>query len=249
MTEYEIELDRIRETYGDKMEVVPFAGKVPVNILLFRRHTHDFEKGWETEYLSELADTLKPGMCVYDIGAEQGEFTAMAAKIVGGENVHIFEPSPSYWPNIKRVWDANDLGEVGGVFNGYVSDSVLGDGFVDINKWPACSGGEIFYGTNQVEPKSTPRPTTTIDRYSEITGTMPNVVMMDIEGAELAAVRGAIKTIQSGSPIFFISIHDNDLINMRSGGSAADLFDIFSKNGYNSWLIKKDHEEHWKFWR
>lgn len=240
MTEQEL-----KEKYGKEMGVVDFAGKIPVSIFSFRKDKHDFEKGWETEYLRELINTLKEGMIVFDIGAEQGEFTAMAAKIVGGSNVHIFEPSKDYWYNIKSVWDANKLEYPGGLFGGYVCDettSMVEDEFK--SSWG--NDGEVFYGTNQVSPKQTPRYSITIDDYC-LLNPFPDVIMMDIEGAELSAVRGALKVIKEKSPIFFISIHSNELINERSGGIKEDIHKLFSENGYVGIHIKTDHEEHWKF--
>lgn len=241
MNQEEIEL---KEKYGEKTEVVAFAGKVPVNILLFRRHKHDFQNGWETEYLTDLADTLKPGMVVFDIGAEEGEFTAMAAKLVGCENVHIFEPSSSYWPNIKRLWDINGFAKVGGCFNGFISD-IEGGSLED--GWPEESRGDIFYGTNQVVPNGQPCKEISIDTYCKIKGVLPDVVMMDIEGAELSALRGCLNVLKSCSPTFFISIHNDDLILQRSGGTRADIHDFFIRLGYSATHINTDHEEHWKF--
>lgn len=239
----------LKERYADKTEVVKFAGKVPVNILLFRRHKHDFENGWETEYLSKLCDTLKDGMVVFDIGAEEGEFTAMAAKIVGGKNVHIFEPSESYWPNIKRLWEINDFDGVGGCFNGFVSDSTNEATMYnyDFKNWPDCSYGDIFYGTNQVIPGSGYYDKISIDDYCQLNNLLPDVIMMDIEGAELMALRGCKQLLKYRSPIFFISVHNDSLMQERSNGVREDLHNLFKDLGYSSLHINTDHEEHWMF--
>jgi FkbM family methyltransferase len=247
MTPIQVEEQQMKELYSDNIEAVNIAGKVHINILLFRRNKHDFQDGWENEYLSELADTLKPGMVVFDIGAENAEFTAMAAKIVGCENVHIFEPSKDYWPNIKRLWDVNEFDKVGGCFNGYVGEKseLLSEGF----GWPSCINGEIFYGTNHSVPQYAKEKTISIDDYCSTNGILPDVIMMDIEGAELSALRGCLNVLKSCSPIFFISIHNDDMIKQRSNGSRQDIHDLLSSFGYNSKHINTDHEEHWKFFK
>lgn len=235
---------------SEKFEEINIAGKIPVNILLFRRHKHNFEHGWETEYLSELADTLKPGMVVYDIGAENAEFTAMAAKVVGGANVHIFEPSPDYWPNIKAIWDANNFENPGGCLRAYVdSKSVIDFLKLSNNYWPQEINSDIFYGTNQVLPSSSPCDSISIDLYSDYKKVSPDLIMIDIEGAELSAIMGSKKVIEKHSPIFFISIHSDELINQRPNGSKKDIHDFFNSNGYKSIHISTDHEEHWKFYK
>lgn len=239
------EISALKELYSDKTEAVMFAGKTSVNILSFRRSKHDFEKGWETEYLLELHNTLKQGMIVFDIGAEQGEFTAMAAKIVGCENVHIFEPTKEYWPNIKKLWGVNCFDKVGGCFDGYVDEKseIISKTF----DWPFCSEGEIFYDTNHSVPHQSTEKIISIDDYCLIKGVMPDVIMMDIEGAELSALRGCVNVFKSYLPVFFISIHNEDLIKQRSGGTRSELFEIFEQYDYNAIHIHTDHEEHYKF--
>lgn len=220
-----------------------FNGKIPTKIFAFRREMHPFESDWEGAYVSELIETLRPGMVVYDIGAENGELTAMAGNIVGGENVHIFEPNKDYYPNIKAIWDANGLKDTW-CFNGYVFDEE-GD---DIVFWPLSEigKGQIFKGCLHPNHIDTPMQTITIDDYA-LYSRPPQVVMMDIEGGELAAVRGATKTMAEYAPTFFISIHKPEFIMHRSNGTKEDLLKIFEDNGYEAVHLSTDHEEHWKF--
>lgn len=234
--------------YSEPMETIMFAEKIPVTILKFRRDKHDFELGWEREYLDELIATLKPGMTVIDVGAENGEFTAMAAKIVGGNNVHIFEPSKQYWPNIFLIWSANGLSLPAGVFCAYVGsrneyDFENGDGRI------MSIGNEIFYDTNHATPESVLNKTISLDYYTSALDIKPDVVMMDIEGAELDAILGSKKMIEKCSPIFFISIHADELIKQRSGGTKDDILELFNDFGYIAKHIHTDHEEHWKFYK
>lgn len=239
-------------------ERINIAGKIPTNILKFRRDKHDFENGWETPYLSKLADTVKSGMVVFDIGAENAEFSAMVANVVGGGNVHLFEPSPDYWPNIKAIWEVNNLKQPY-CFNGFVSDKSNINHFIKelsisdirlLNKeWPDCIVGNLFEGTNQISigQEEYILPIISIDDYCEITESIPNIIMMDIEGAELSAIRGAEQTIKNNSPIFFISIHNDEAIQLRSNGTKQDILDIFNNYGYKAIHINTDHEEHWQF--
>ena len=239
-------------TSSEEMEVINFAGKVPVNIFKFRRDKHDFERGWETEYLSELIDTLKDRMVVFDIGAENGEFTAMAAKVVGCEYVHIFEPSHEYWANIKGLWDANGFGFVGGCFEGYVGEKMDFNG-IDVVKifdgrFPEIIPAKAFRDTHHSVPTTDKQATISIDIYCN--GKIaPNVIMMDIEGAELSALKGATGTIDRCAPIFFISIHNDQMIMERSAGTKQDIFNFFKERNYEAIHINTDHEEHWKFYK
>jgi FkbM family methyltransferase len=166
----------------------------------------------------------------------------MVAKIVGCENVHIFEPSAEYWPNIKRLWDINGFESVGGCFDGLVSDNNTNEPFYF--GWPETDG-EIFYDTHHSVEAS---KEISIDNYCELNNIYPDVIMMDVEGSELSIVRGALETMINHSPIFFISVHSDELM-ARSGGTKEDLFKLFREHGYSMMHINTDHEEHWKFYK
>ncbi len=219
----------------EEIKTIQFGGKVETKILKFRSEDTDFENSWEKEYVSELIATLKKGMTVYDIGAENGEPTVLAAKIVGGENVHIFEPNINYFPNIKAIWEAND-------FNGYVSDITSRE--IRYLKLKNIDG-DIFTGCEHFNPSVRKMQSISLDDYS-MEFTPPDIVMMDIEGAELSAVRGAKELIKNHSPIFFISIHPQ-YIQDRSNGTGDELIKIFIDNGYEAIHLSTDHEQHWKF--
>ena len=223
---------------------IKFSGTVPMTIFKFRAADQDFEDTWEKGYVQELIATLKPGMTVYDIGAENGETTVLAGKLVGGEKVHIFEPNESYFPNIKAIWNANNLKKPASSFNGYVYEESSEIAYYQ--NFEMLGYGDIFHGCLHPNHIDTPMQTISIDDHCK-NFELPDVVIMDIEGGELAAVRGAINTIQNHSPIFFISIHEKWFIKHRSNGTKQDLIDIFIENGYDAIHLSTDHEEHWKF--
>ncbi len=222
---------------------IQFGNKIQTKLFKFRCDIEDYENEWEKEYIAELISTLKNGMVVYDVGAENGELSVLAANIVGGSNVHIFEPNYEYLPNIKAIWEANELQEPSNCFNGYVSDksshNIHFTNFKNIK-------GNIFIGCEHYNPSARPMQTIRLDDYAQ-SFTPPDVVMMDIEGAELSAVIGAIETIKEYSPIFFISIHKPFFIMDRSNGTKEELIKIFTDNGYDTIHLSTDHEEHWKF--
>ncbi len=226
----------------EEMKSIMFSGKIPMKIFSFKEE--DYEDTWEREYVQELISTLKKGMVVYDIGAENGELTVLAGLIVGGENVHIFEPNKDYFPNIKAIWEANNLEDEANCFCGYVDEISFKQFFT--HGLDYLGKGDIFDGCYHANPKLTPSQIVSIDDYSEVYS-KPNIVMMDIEGAELSAVRGAQKLIKEHAPIFFISIHRPEFILDRSNGTKQELIQIFLDNGYDAIHLSTDHEEHWKF--
>lgn len=228
----------------DEFGYIKFGGEIPMKLFSFRCDLVDYENEWEKEYIQELIKILCYGMTVYDVGAENGELSVLAACMVGGGNVHIFEPNKNYFPNIAALWVENRLWPPKNCFNGYVYETSSPE--VKYNTLESLSDGEIFRGCLHPNHIDTPMQMVSLDDYCK-TFNPPDVVMMDIEGGELAAVRGAKGVIEKHSPIFFISIHKPEFIMHRSNGTKEDLIKIFTDNGYIARHLSTDHEEHWKF--
>ena len=53
--------------------------------------------------------------------------------------------------------------------------------------------------------------TTTIDNFVSSTGIIPSIIKMDIEGAEMDALRGALNTLKEYSPKCIIVCHTQDM--------------------------------------
>ena len=107
-------------------------------VLILPEHRHDRPEWpwWEATRLAAMYHFIGEGDVVYDIGAEEGDFPALFAK--WGAQVVLVEPNPLVWPNIKAIFDANELSHmVIGSFVGFASDTnaePTGDGL-------SCVGG------------------------------------------------------------------------------------------------------------
>lgn len=224
---------------------VYFIGKVPVKVLTFRSMKHNFTKGWETEFLSELYKYLKPGAIVFDIGAEEGEFSAFVGMIVGGENVHLFEPSIVYWPNIKRLWEANGLKQPYS-YDGFITNKT-NSRMAITGGWPRYMPKEIFTGNHQLrthQEEYAHIDRMTLDYYCQQVRKTPDVIMMDVEGAEVDVIDGAKDVLRNHSPVVFISVHEEIA---KYGRTREELFLKMESFGYFAKHIHTDHEEHWVF--
>lgn len=256
----EQKIQSFKEKYGNfdddinpfSFEEVPFIYKVPIKIFKFREMKHNFKQGWETEYLQELYKNLHYGKVVMDIGAEQGEFTAFAASVVGEENVHIIEPSEKYWPNIRKVWEENFSKPPASCFRGFFSDINLfkyKGAFID--GWPECSNGEIFTDTAQIvihDKDYSHIEKVSLDLYCDVKKIIPDILMIDCEGAEVDILYGSKNILSKYHPMLFVSVHSEEMIS-QYGRNKQELFDLINELGYESVKISEDHEEHWKFYK
>lgn len=244
-----------------------------IRVLAHRAKEHDFS-AWEREYLEALLRVLKPGMVVYDIGAEEAEFSALAGSVVGSGFVHLFEPVPEVWPNIQAIMDANEL-DPGGCFAGFVGARTMAPHSHDWRKmveqteyvvpkalWPKCSQGPIreFSGF-AVEVERPDIPSVSLDDYAAATGAWPDVLMIDVEGAEVQVLKGAMNVLREARPLVFCSVHPPVFFEKFGGnqfgqpelvpGEGHDqqeyVFRIMSEAGYHARFLGWDHEAHWLF--
>ncbi len=144
---------------------------------------------FEPETVRAFAALLAPGMTVLDVGANVGLFTLVAAHGSGPPaGSHAFEPTPELAAHILRNLELNGLENV--TVNEIAVSDVAGRATLHlvepddpgensiVNPVPGCRTLEV--------------PTVTLDGYiAEHAVGRVDVIKIDIEGAEMPALRGA----------------------------------------------------------
>jgi FkbM family methyltransferase len=166
---------------------------------------NEFER-METEFVKRL---LRRDMTVVDAGAHHGLYTLLASKRVGwGGRVIAVEPSPRECERLEKHLRINRcsntelvtcaLGEDPGE-----ADLYLVDGFQD---W--C---------NSLRPPAVDEPTRTVrvsvrrldDVLAQLVVSKVDFLKLDVEGAELSVLYGAMKLLQRGSrPAILAEVQD-----------------------------------------
>lgn len=212
---------------------------------------------WEKERLDAMRPRVEPGMVVYDIGAECGDFTALYASWCAPAhdhevaNVVIVEPQPIYWPQIRTHFDANQLGVPRFAFVGFAwrenSWPAYGPAFSRSEEariggsglpeaWPPCSVGEIIpdFGFRHVAQQLDSTPALTIDALAVESGAWPDHVVIDVEGAEFDVVGGAwhvMTETHRARPWLWVSVHDATM-GAWYGRTRGDLAVLAQSRGY-----------------
>jgi FkbM family methyltransferase len=143
------------------------------------------------------------GHTVYDLGAHAGYYTLLASVLVGPEGkVFAFEPLPQNLFYLKEHMRINRLKNVT-VIEAAVSDH---NGRVRFGEGPDRYTGKIAPdGSIVVQAVS-------LDSYvSEHGLPAPDLIKMDVEGAELAALTGAKSLLARHHPKIFLAVHGEDL--------------------------------------
>lgn len=186
----------------------------------------------EPEICAFFRRVVKPGMVVFDIGANIGQFTLLAAKNVGPSgSVHSFEPGPEEYHRLCDNVRLNRFGQVHTVQKaicdqeGHVAfHTCSADGLGAYN-----SLGKPFREANIQTVRV---QATTLDRYVEAHGIgYVDLVKMDIEGAEMAALCGGSRLFSGvKAPLLVCEFSDPAAAGM--GHTTRDLRRALEQLGY-----------------
>lgn len=174
--------------------------------------------------VAEVRRRLAPGQVFIDGGANVGLFTLYGALAVGaGGRVVAFEPAPGAIRELTENVRLNGFHWVDIAGVALSGQAGLHD-FVDLGK---ASGFSSF------APKQTGGSRISV-RTIRLDDAVPDVelvgmVKLDLEGAEVAALRGAPRMLAAGVP-FIVEIEEEHL--QRQGTTASDVYEMFKSAGY-----------------
>lgn len=200
---------------------------------------------WEKERLAAMYNAIRPGDNILDIGAEQGDMTALFAKWIGPEGAMVIvEPSPGFWPNIKATFEANDLVPYQTWQVLVSNETTTVQTHPNNSLWPAAADGEISdsVGFSHLNEK----PDIPVMKIDDMNLPPIDVITMDIEGSEYEALQGAEQMIKRDKPIMFISVHPEFMWKAHHH-SPDDLHVMLDHWGYDGTYLAFDHEQHWMY--
>jgi FkbM family methyltransferase len=230
-----------------------------INLTPDRHEFHAKRPRWEIERVDSCEELMKPGMCVYDLGAECGDFTALYGMWVGESGTVVpVEPSPPVWPQLRAHWEANDLPPLKGYFPGFASfadslepelkDDTYASTFPGEDGWPKCSIGPILpdFGFRHLAQQLHHTPALSLDTMAKSLNLVPDAIVMDIEGAELMALMGAHRLLLEVKPIMWVSVHPPTMAEWYNH-TVDDLLRYMDSVGYGGLKLGEGSEEYWIF--
>jgi FkbM family methyltransferase len=182
--------------------------------------------GFDRKDCRILRRLVNPGSVIIDAGANVGYFSLLFAKWQRGHGVvHAFEPFPATAEKFERNLKLNSpLQRTVALHRSALSDFTGRTKMsVPDQKNQGCNHlGEE--GENEVE-------VTTLDAFCEKERlTRVDLIKVDVEGSEVALLRGADETIRRFRPILMIEVNPGAL--QRFGYRSGDLIQAIGKHGY-----------------
>ncbi len=163
---------------------------------------------YELNKQEKIVKYLRSGITVYDIGAHVGFYTLIFSRIVGSQGkVYAFEPLSPNCDILNRHLVLNKITNV------TIEQCVVSNinGHVLFYTHDSRALGTIIRNCNYSYKATINVPSITIDNFVyQEHNKPPNLIKMDIEGAEYLACNGMIRTLRENEPILFIALHDAD---------------------------------------
>ncbi|MEO1065184.1 MAG: FkbM family methyltransferase [Actinomycetota bacterium] len=175
-----------------------------------------------------LEQLLEPGSTCYDVGANIGYFTLLASRLVGpAGRVVAFEPAPENLAvlagNVERNGADNVL---------LSSRAVSRSTGADRLQLASFSGGhslvEAAGGNTGVAPLV---ETVALDDFVDTAGVpRPDLVKIDVEGAELLVLEGMTRLLGEGGPIVLVEADGAD--EAEHDRRLAPISELLTDRGY-----------------
>jgi len=168
-----------------------------------------YTNGDHEPWLQELLQSeLRPGDCFYDVGGHTGFFSLIASRFLGpAGDIVIFEPDPDNIAAIKANMDRN------GVSRATLVAAAVWSSAGEVSFERALEESNRTQGHILAEPNSRlARITVNTVRLDDLIFEQgypaPQLMKMDVEGAEWDALQGARRLLSEIRPKLLCEVHD-----------------------------------------
>lgn len=225
------------------MREVVLCGQWPLRLPEHRAAEWDRFPDCERPRLEALHAAIKTGSVVYDIGAWDGDMAALSA--LWGARVHLFEPSASCWPQMRAIWEANNLPQPEGCFHGFAGREtrLAGAAWTDNRWWTPAALGPLETRDSGF-CNLTERPDLDAVALDDYPGDAPDIITIDVEGAEFEVLLGARWVLETARPTLFLSVHPEMMFD-KFGQYQNELHTYLKGLGYTYRFLDHEHESHY----
>jgi FkbM family methyltransferase len=197
---------------------------------------------YESDVSMLMLNVLRSGDVVFDVGANCGYFSVLAASLVGPRgHVMAMEPAPSCLARLKANLQRNALANVS-VVEKVVTDRA-GETIFHLNR--DNNGGHALWNPGEwpdnnltrANPASLSLAATTLDaEWKSRALNLPKLIKIDTEGAEERVLRGAQELVSDCKVPFVVAeLHEFGL--QKLGSTQASLRALMENFGYSTFSL------------
>jgi FkbM family methyltransferase len=164
---------------------------------------------WELDFALFLKSCIRKNFICFDVGGYKGYYTGIMA-LAGAKEVHVFEPMQSNIESIRELISLNDrlpitLHEIA------ISHF---SGKTDFQIMPDATMGKLIsseFQKNTANNSIQVIECNSLDNLIESGLNEPDFIKVDVEGAEIDVLMGALQLIKKKKPILLIEIHSHEI--------------------------------------
>lgn len=183
--------------------------------------------------------------CVIDIGAHIGLVSLPVSRLIHREgSIYAIEPAKANRVYLERHVDLNKRNNI------QIYDLLIGDTDMENQiffEQKAVSGMNSLVKNKKTIDGSyekTHKKQMTLDSFCEKYALRPDLIKIDIEGAEILALKGARKTLHHYRPTLFLSVHPAHIAQL--GQDVNELHELIRDYGYVVQDVNGRQVEHFK---
>ena len=206
----------------------------------------------ETPY---LADLLSGSPTCLHVGASDGRHSYVMTQVAPKARIYAFEPSAFAFEVLKTAIAWHRIGKQVTPVHAAVADKP-GEMLLVTPKKTSGRMGRAYAYVAETRPNGParpdledtgmevqPTPVITLDGFCEAHEIEKiDFIRMDIEGAELKALMGAIQILDRDRPHVLLEIHPA-MLQARFGASGDAVLDVFRDRGYRMFALNGDRLE------
>lgn len=205
-------------------------------------------RAWQPEVWDSLKSRLGPGAVLIDVGAHIGTFTLLGAARVGPSGkVIAFEPNPETLVKLRSNIEASNAASIVTVEPIACTDK---DQQLTLYADRGSNTGASSLSEKNAEAFDVaPKPYSVRGRpiddvVNELGLTRVDAIKIDVEGAEVGVLRGAIKTLEKFHPKVVIEIDERQLAAFDTKPS--DVTGLLTQAGYQE--SRRIDDTDWEFY-
>ena len=184
---------------------------------------------YEPNIARVIAAILGPGDLFFDVGANIGNHTIIAANT--GARVHAFEPVPRLAARIRANVLLNDFGDRVQVFENACGDA-QGSAVIHVAERTDDGSHSLLAGISAKSTQHLAVPLTTLDQHvAEERCSLPLAIKIDVEGYEARVLDGSRRLLAGRTPPLLI-LETGDRLAEQIGESAQSVLGRLTALGF-----------------
>lgn len=193
--------------------------------------------GGEEDILTDLVSSLTPQDVFYDVGANIGIYTCLAASVLPPECVVAFEPHPENCDRLRRNIRVN--GYAVEIIQAALSDNTGLGHLYEWSREPSEGGHHLVAGQRESTVAVDVIEGDEVKEKWDVPG--PTVIKIDVEGAELRVLKGLQRTLNRLScRLCYCEIH---LTKADTDELLKDIVHIFEGAGFQVKILNSVREK------